>query len=115
MLFAVRITPTVPLPFNSLKFGLCLSHLNAFNISRHPLIPKPLNQTMVKTNEGYKEFPTKIVEDSLAVLKSLDLVTDVTISEEVFLGNSGIVRQEALHLTPLGILFIDACVKDASK
>lgn len=89
--------------------------LNAFNISRHPLIPKPLNQTMVKTNEGYKEFPTKIVEDSLAVLKSLDLLTDVTISEEVFLGNSGIVRQEALHLTPLGILFIDACVKDASK
>ncbi len=89
--------------------------LNAFNISRHPLVPKPLNQTMVKTNEGYKEFPTKKVEDSLTVLKSLGLLTDVTISEDVFLGNTGIVHGDETHLTPLGILFTNACVKDASK
>ena len=89
--------------------------LNAFNISSHPLIPKPLNQTMVKTNEGYKEFPTKTVEDSLAVLKSLNLVTDIAVSEDVFLGNTGIVHGDEIHLTPLGTLFTNACVKDASK
>ena len=89
--------------------------LNAFNISRQPLIPKPLNQTMVKTSEGYKEFPTKTVDDSITVLKSLDLVTDITVADDVFLGNGGIVHKDEIHLTPLGILFVNACVKDASK
>ena len=89
--------------------------LNAFNVSRHPLISKPKNITWVKTANGYKDFSTKTVDDSLAVLKSLDLITDIAVSESVFLGNSGIVHKDEIRLTPLGILFVNTCVKDASK
>lgn len=89
--------------------------LNAYHCSKQPIIPRSGGETAVYTAEGHKLYPSAIVNNSLAVLKSLGLLTDIAVSEDVFLGNSGIVHQDTVHLTPLGVLFVDACMKDASK
>ena len=98
--------------------------LNAFHISRQPLISQPRNIVQIYTKEGYKSYPYEKVDASLSVLKALNLLTDVRLWEPgpfsnlefaKFNGLNNVLQKEDLHLTPLGILFIDACVKDASK
>lgn len=89
--------------------------LNAFHISRHPLVPRPQNIVHVYTKEGYKPYPSKTVENSLNILMGLNLATDMAPTSQLQLGSFNAVQETEVHLTPLGILFVDACVKDASK
>lgn len=89
--------------------------LNAFHMSDHPLVPHPKNIIQVYTQEGYKPYPSKTVETSLHVLMGLNLATDMAPTNQLQLGSFNAVQTTEVHLTPLGILFIDACVKDASK
>lgn len=95
--------------------------LNAFHISRYPLITRPLNVVQVYTKEGYKNYPYEKVNTSLSVLKALCLLTDVMPMESIRFGgedirlSNGVLMQTDTFLTPLGALFIDACIKDASS
>ena len=100
--------------------------LNAFHISRHPLITRPRNVVQVYTKEGYKSYPYEKIDASLSVLKALNLLTDVgqwELDPFSILRNprlselnrlDKILQKTDTHLTPLGVLFIDACIKDAS-
>ena len=89
--------------------------LNAFHISRHPLVPSPQNIVQVYTKEGYKPYPSKTVENCLHILMGLNLATDMAPTSQLQLGNFNAVQETEVHLTPLGILFVDACIKDASQ
>lgn len=89
--------------------------LNAFHISNYPLVARPQNIIQVYTKEGYKPYPSKTVETSLHVLMGLNLATDMAPTSQLQLGSFNAVQTTEVHLTPLGVLFIDACIKDASK
>lgn len=89
--------------------------LNAFNLSLHPLIVRPLNIVNVYTKEGYKDYSYDKVITSLNVLMALNVVTDTAPLQNPFADENGILMKTDFRLTPLGLLFIDACIKDASQ
>lgn len=87
--------------------------LNSFTLSTHPLLTLSDNKVAVGTKDGYKDYPYDVVQTSINVLVALDLLTDVAPSKNFFAGENSILQQSEIHLTHLGVLFIDACIKGA--
>lgn len=90
--------------------------LNAFAINpENPLRYHSEDTIKLSAGSDYEIINAKTLSESISVLSSLALISDIGMSASTALECTRVLTQTGYYITDLGHSFINACIKDAGK